>query len=113
MKGEGAIKFFVEDSIKTNYPLERLIVSYTEESSRKTYSDTVVLIPEQRVNVCYLSPGTYTMYIRNGSFLDYEMTEIIVREDRLTFIKIELERKTNEKKKTQVKYQPPVVTKCG
>lgn len=110
MSWEGVIVMGINnDSLLVNIQTEQFIITYTNNQSREIYTDTVLVTSDGMIPMCYLPSGTYTTYIKSQSFLDFEMEDIIVNGNRITFIDLELEEKELKQGKTIKKYKKPLV----
>lgn len=110
---EGAIYFKFHDSIVAKGGTEQFTVTFRNGETKQEY----VLINSfdlQGKQTQRLPAGKYTMHIQSVSFQEYEMTGIIVNEQRITFLEeIELEEKSLNKSKTIKKYKEPIGYRCG
>ncbi len=110
---EGAIYFKFLDSVVVKGGTEKFIVKFTNDETKQEF----ILINSfnlQEKQTQRLPTGKYTMHIQSVSFQEYEMTGIIVNEQRVTFLEeIVLEEKSLNKSKIIKKYKEPIGFRCG
>ena len=102
-----------QDSLLVDFQTEQFIITYTNNQLQEIYVDTVLVTADGTIPRRNLPSGTYTMYINSPSFLDFEMKDIVVKGNTITFLDLQFESKGVRKEKTIRNYQKPIVTVCG
>ncbi len=113
MEISGAIKFSYNDSLMIKYPNEKLFISY--KSKKHEFSDTTELNIIGTTKPVSLIPGKYTVLISSNSFSDIKYRNVLIAESKVTFIDLELIKRTKRFKTVRIKYKKPVTKyeNCG
>jgi hypothetical protein len=109
----GAIKFSYNDSLINLFPNENLFITCVS----KDYNliDTNELTISGTTKILMLKPGEYTVLIRSNSFSAIKYRHVIIENSRVTFIDLELMKRTKRCKTKRVNYKKtaPHYKNCG
>lgn len=109
----GAVKFSYNDSLMIKFPNENLFITCI--SKRNKLSDTNELNIYGSTKTLMLLPEKYTFLIRSNSFSDIKYRNVYIVKSKVTFIDLELIKRTKRFKTVRINYKKPVTTykNCG
>jgi len=109
----GAVKFSYNDSLMIKFPNENLFITCI--SKRNKLSDTNELNINGSTKTLMLLPEKYTFLIRSNSFSDIKYRNVYIVKSKVTFIDLELIKRTKRFKTVRINYKKPVTTykNCG
>jgi len=109
----GAVKFSYNDSLMIKSPIEKLYVTCI--SKKYKFSDTNELNMNGTSKMLMLRPGKYTILISSNSFSDIKYRNVLIVKSMVTFIDLQLIKRTKRLKTLRIKYKKPITKykNCG
>jgi len=109
----GAVIFSYNDSLINLFPNEKLFI--TCDSKEYKLIDTNELTISGTKKSLLLKPGEYTILIRSNSFSAIKYRHVIIENSRVTFIDLELMKRTKRFKTKRINYKKtvPNYKNCG
>ena len=109
----GAVTFSYNDSLINLFPNEKLVI--TCDSKENKLIDTNELTIPGMTKTLMLKPGEYSVLIRSNSFSTIKYKHVIIENSRVTFIDLELMKRTKRFKTKRFNYKKtvPNYRNCG
>jgi hypothetical protein len=109
----GSVRFIINDSITNKYSDEKLIIHYTKTDIQESWADSTTTFLKDYKTLKSLPKGNYTVTIKSENFCELEITDVVVGNERVTFLKIDFTLQSPDKKeKIKLKFNTPQSTNC-
>ena len=103
----GAIKFAFIENAEVVFLKDTIAVKYINQKTRKLILDTIYFNPENPIPAKKLRAGKYKMEITMKDYPEIKLTNIQVKDQRVTFLEFNLDGLIHTKKTVKLKHESP------